>query len=234
MFLKFLNPHYFSKISKTIRPFLVLICSLSFIAGLYLALIKSPEDYQQGEMVRIMYIHVPSAWLSLMIFVIMGLASTACLVWRASFGMYISLAAAPIGASFATITLISGMIWGKPIWGTWWVWDARLTSMLILFLFYVSYLVVAGGSYNIQKMEKPACVIAIIGTINVPIVKFSVDLWYSLHQPASIIKSGGPAIDPSMLVPLLIMFLANFSLFLILLSLRIEILLNRIYGLRRN
>ncbi len=234
MLFQFLNPYYFVKINKILRPYIISICIVCLIIGLYLALIKSPEDYQQGEMVRIMYIHVPAAWLSLMIFVIMGFASTACLVWRANLGLYISLAAAPIGTCFAAITLITGMIWGKPIWGTWWVWDSRLTSMLLLFLFYISYIVVSTGSHNVQKIEKPVCVIAIIGTINVPIVKFSVDLWYSLHQPASIMKVGGPSIDSSMLFPLFIMFVANFALFLILLSLRIEILLNRIYGLRGN
>jgi heme exporter protein C len=225
IFFKILNPHYFKKISSYLKPYLFIVTVTAFSYGLYLSLIASPADYQQGEMVRIMYIHVPSAWLSLMIFTLMGLASLSCLIFRASFGLYISLAAAPIGACFALITLLTGMIWGKPVWGAWWVWDARLTSMLILFLFYICYIVVARGSSDIRRIEKPTCAIAILGTINVPIVKFSVDLWYSLHQPASLIRMGGSAIDPSMLKPLLIMFIANFCLFVLLLIFRIESLL---------
>lgn len=227
MFFKLLNPHFFVNLLKKIRPFLLLACILSFAIGLYLALYASPEDYQQGDMVRMMYIHVPSAWLSLMIFMIMGLSSASCLIWKAKFAFYISLASAEIGSYFALITLLTGMIWGKPIWGAWWVWDARLTSMLILFIFYILYIGVSKGSDNIHKIEKPCCVIAILGMINVPIVKFSVDLWYSLHQPASIFKISGPAVDGSMLKPLLIMFIANLFLFVILLSLKIEILLNK-------
>ena len=234
MLFKILNPHIFTKISKKIRPFLISGFLLFFLAGLYFSLIISPEDYQQGEMVRIMYIHVPSAWLSLMIFMLMGISSTACLIWKARFGLYISLGAAPIGACFSFVTLVTGMIWGKPIWGTWWVWDARLTSMLILFIFYLVYIGVSSGSDNIYRIEKPCCVIAILGSINVPIVKFSVDLWFSLHQGASVLKSGGPSLDLSMLTPLIIMFIANFLFFVLLLSLRIETLLNRNYVVRSN
>ena len=222
-----LNPHFFQKYSKALRPYLAVISFILLSLGLYISLLASPEDYQQGEMVRIMYIHVPSAWLSLMIFMIMGLCAISTLVWNAHFAFYISLASAPIGATFALITLLTGMIWGKPIWGTWWVWDARLTSMLILFIFYLCFMIVSTGSQNIRKIEKPACVIAILGMINVPIVKFSVNLWFSLHQPASILRSGGPSIDPSMLLPLAIMFFGNLTLYLTLLSYKIETLLNK-------
>jgi heme exporter protein C len=224
MFFKFLNPHFFRKFAASARPYILFITIILLSLGIYLALFKSPEDYQQGEMVRLMYIHVPSAWLSLMIFMIMGLCSLSNLIWRASFAFYIALASAPIGASFAFITLATGMIWGKPIWGTYWVWDARLTSMLILFIFYICYIVIASASKNINKVEKPASAIAILGMINVPIVKFSVDLWYSLHQPASIFKTTGPSVDPSMLLPLFIMFFANLGLYCYILSLRIEII----------
>ncbi|MDX1924489.1 MAG: heme ABC transporter permease CcmC [Rickettsiaceae bacterium] len=222
---KILNPFYFLKYARILRPVVGLICVSSLLIGLYFSF-TSPEDYQQGEMVRIMYIHVPMAWLSLMIFVIMGLSSISCLVWRARFAFFIALASAPIGASFALGTLVTGMIWGKPIWGAWWAWDARLTSMLILFIFYVSFILIARGSKSIQKIEKPSCVIAILGMINVPIVKFSVDLWHSLHQPASILRAGGSSIHHSMLMPLLFMFIANLTLYLYLLSLRVETLVN--------
>ncbi len=234
MFFRLLNPYFFLSLLKKARPFLLFASVIFLIAGIYSSLFASPEDYQQGEMVRMMYIHVPSAWLSLMIFMVMGLSSASCLIWKARFGFYISLASAEIGSYFALITLLTGMIWGKPIWGAWWVWDARLTSMLILFIFYILYIGISKGSDNIHKIEKPCCVIALLGMINVPIVKFSVDLWYSLHQPASIFKVSGPSVDFSMLKPLIIMFIANLLLFVILLSLKIEILLNKNNVLRRN
>lgn len=233
MFFKLLNPYYFKKISISVIPYLTIASFILLCSGLYFALFHSPEDYQQGHMVRIMYIHVPSAWLSLMIFTIMGLCSLANLIWKAKFAFYISLASAPIGMSFAIITLITGMLWGKPIWGTYWVWDARLTSMLILFIFYVSYMIIATGSKNMNRVEKPAGVIAILGMINVPIVKFSVNLWYSLHQPASLIRPEGPAIDAQMLIPLLLMFFANLGIYLLFIIMRIEILVGK-NGLRSN
>lgn len=227
MLFKILNPSVFLKITKKVRKYIGFFGLIFFVYGLYLSLLASPEDYQQKDMVRIMYIHVPSAWLSLMIFMIMGLASVSNLVWKTPLSFFITAASAPIGASFALITLVTGMIWGKPIWGTWWVWDARLTSMLILFIFYISYLFIISATNNIQKVEKPSSVIAIVGMINVPIVKFSVNLWYSLHQGASVIKAGGPSIDISMLLPLLVMFLANFCLYLVLLFYKMEILLRK-------
>jgi heme exporter protein C len=222
-----LNPFFFQKYSKILRPYLAITSCVFVSIGIYFSLFASPEDYQQGEMVRIMYVHVPSAWLSLMIFMIMGFCAISTLVWNAHFAFYISLASAPIGATFALITLLTGMIWGKPIWGTWWVWDARLTSMLILFIFYVCFIIVSTGSKTIRKIEKPASVIAILGMINVPIVKFSVNLWFSLHQPASVLRSDGPSIDSSMLIPLFLMFFGNFTLYLTLLSYKIETLLNK-------
>lgn len=227
-FFKILNPYFFIKFSKKIRPYLISICIFSFILGLYLSIFSSPQDYQQGEAVRIMYVHVPAAWLALMIFTLIGILSISCLIWSASFAFHIAFAAAPIGALYSLICLLTGMIWGKPIWGTWWVWDARLTSMFILFLFYVVFISISNGSSNFKKIEKPACVIGILGMINVPIVKFSVDLWYSLHQGPSILRAGGPAIDISMLSPLLIMFFANIIFFLIILGLRVEIIYNNL------
>ncbi|NDB83906.1 MAG: heme ABC transporter permease [Alphaproteobacteria bacterium] len=224
MFWKLLNPYFFSKYASMAKNYIGVFLILFLSAGIYLAF-SSPEDYQQSIMVRIMYIHVPMAWLSLIIFTIMGLCALSCLIWRADFAFYISLASAPIGATFAITTLLTGMIWGKPIWGTWWVWDARLTSMLILFIFYMMFIFISSASADIHKIQKPSCVIAILGMINVPIVKFSVDLWSSLHQPASIFRSGGPEIHVSMLLPLFTMFIANLLLYVFLLVLRVEFLL---------
>ncbi|MDX1916424.1 MAG: heme ABC transporter permease CcmC [Rickettsiaceae bacterium] len=224
MLWKLLNPYFFTKYSTYLQKYILSSLIFCFAAGLYFAF-TSPEDYQQSIMVRVMYIHVPSAWLSLMIFVIIGMCAISCLIWKTNFTFYIALASAPIGATFALITLLTGMIWGKPIWGTWWVWDARLTSMLILFIFYIIFILISSSNRNIHKIQKPSCVIAILGMINVPIVKFSVDLWSSLHQSASILNFNGPQIHGSMLAPLFIMFVANCLLYIFLLLQKVESLL---------
>lgn len=225
--LKFLNPYNFVQISsKLIKP-LAILCALSFIYGAYLSLFASPPDYQQGEMVRFMYIHVPAAWMSLGVYMFIAGCSLSSIVWKTRLSFLLAVSAAPIGALFALITLVSGSIWGKTMWGAWWVWDARLTSMLVLFLLYLSYIIVVNAADNLYRAEKPASVIALIGAINVPIVKFSVDMWNSLHQPASILRSGGPSIHSSMLLPLMVMFLACILLFLTVLIIKTEKLLKR-------
>ncbi len=226
--LKFLTPVFFAKIEKLLLPILAILFPTTLCVGLYYALFFSPPDYQQGEMVRVMYVHVPSAWMSLGIYSFMAACSFSSLVWKTRLSYLLSVAAAPIGAAFALITLVTGSIWGKPIWGTWWVWDARLTSMLVLFLLYISYISVTNSGTNILRAEKPAGVIAIIGFINIPIVKFSVDIWYSLHQPASVFKMSGPSIHSSMLTPLMIMFASFICFFLLLLLMRTRILLDTI------
>jgi heme exporter protein C len=226
--LKLLTPRFFTKIENALIPILALLFPTTLCFGLYYALFSSPPDYQQGEMVRVMYVHVPSAWMSLGIYSFMAFCSFSSLVWKTKLSYIMSVAAAPIGATFALITLITGSIWGKPIWGTWWVWDARLTSMLVLFLIYISYISVVNSGTSIMRAEKPACVIAIIGFINIPIVKFSVDIWYSLHQTASVFKLSGPSIHSSMLMPLMIMFTSFICFFLLLLLMRTRILLDNI------
>ena len=193
--------------------------------GLYYAFYASPADYQQGEYVRIMYVHVPSAWLALAIYALMGITSFIYLVWHNPIFDLIAKSAAPIGALFCFITLFTGSFWGKPIWGTWWVWDARLTSMLILFFFYLGFLSLSDLSKDHDNNKSPAA-LAILGCINIPIVKFSVNLWNSLHQPASVFKLGGPSIHSSMLTPLMLMFV-GFSLYFlanIMISLNIKLL----------
>lgn len=225
---KLLNPTNFSKYSLIALPYLYLTFTIFLSLGLYYAIFNSPIDYQQGEMVRVMYVHVPSAWMSLGIYSFIAACSLSALVWKTRLSYILALAAAPVGATFALITLVTGSLWGKPIWGTWWVWDARLTSMLVLFLLYLSYIAIANSGNSILRAEKPASVMALIGFVNVPIVKFSVDIWYSLHQPASIIRTGGPSIHSSMLLPLLLMFCSFVLFFIIVLFLRTNTIMMRL------
>ncbi|MCC8371730.1 MAG: heme ABC transporter permease [Rickettsia endosymbiont of Pseudomimeciton antennatum] len=218
--LKLLNPYFFSKLVRTMLPLLLVSMLVIMGLGLYQALIISPPDYQQGDMVRIMYVHVPSSWMALGIYTFIAICSLSNLVWKTKMSFLMAVAAAPIGAVFCMISMVTGALWGKPIWGTWWVWDARLTSMFVLFLLYLSYIVVVNSGDRISRTEKPASVIALIGFINVPIVKFSVNIWYSLHQPASVLRLGSPTIDNSMLLPLVLMFISSILYFLLVLGLR--------------
>jgi heme exporter protein C len=165
--------------------------------------------------------------MALAVYMLIGVASLLSIVWKIRMGYITSIAAAPIGASFAAITLITGAIWGKPMWGTWWVWDARLTSMLVLFLLYLAYIAVVNAGDDLGRSEKPASIVALIGVINVPIVKFSVDIWHSLHQSASITKMSAPSIDPSMLKPLFIMFAAYIMYFIAMMIFRVNTIIFR-------
>ncbi|MDG1436212.1 MAG: heme ABC transporter permease [Rickettsiaceae bacterium] len=226
--LKLLSPNCFIKAEKILIPILWASLPVMLFIGLYYSLFSSPIDYQQGDMVRIMYVHVPAAWMSLGVYVFMAVCSFSAIVWRTRISYILAVAAAPIGATFALITLVTGSIWGKPIWGTWWVWDARLTSMLVLFLLYISYISITNSGSSILRAEKPASVMALIGLINIPIVKFSVDIWYSLHQPASVLKIGGPSIHSAMLLPLMIMFASFIIFFILTLIMRTKILMIKI------
>jgi len=231
MFLsKLAKSSNFNAIYRLFLPISIIVAAIFFIVGLKIALIDSPIDYQQGAAVRIMYVHVPSAWMALLIYSFMAISNLSGFIWKNPFLYLIARAIAPIGAIFTLITLITGSIWGKPIWGTWWVWDARLTSMLILFFLYLGYIILLDAFDEKSKGEKIAAIISIIGFINVPIIKFSVEYWNSLHQPASIIRSGGVAIDPSMLSPLLLMFGAyvSYFIFFALIAIKTEINLNKI------
>lgn len=212
---KYFSPNFFKKIINIIFPFTIISSVVFFGLGLYFALFASPPDYQQGESVRIMYVHVPSAWMSLGVYLMIGISSIAFIIWKNPLSVLIARCSAPIGVIFTLICLITGSLWGKPIWGTWWVWDARLTSMLILLFFYIAYI----SLYNAfdddrQKAGQMSSLLAILGLINVPIVKFSVDWWNTLHQPASIIRSGGVSIDQSMLLPLMLVFAGYVSFYL--------------------
>lgn len=231
---RFANPNRFLKLANAILPWSVGITIVSLAAGLYLALFASPEDYQQGATVRIMYVHVPAAWMGMFAYTAMAVASAAALIWKHPLADLAAKASAPVGAAFTFITLVTGSLWGKPMWGTWWVWDARLTSMLILLFLYFGYMALQNAFDDPQRGHKAAAVLALVGFVNVPIIKFSVDWWNTLHQPASVVKMGGPAIDAQMLWPLLVMALGfkAYYVTVVLLSMKTEITEAKIRNLR--
>jgi heme exporter protein C len=224
MFHKYANPTRFFRLAAAVEPWLKWGTVMLIAAGLYLGLIASPPDYQQGESVRIMYIHVPSAWMALFCYTTMAAAAAAGLIWKHPLADMAAKATAPIGAGFTLLALVTGSLWGKPMWGTWWVWDARLTSVLVLFFLYLGYIALNNAFDDPGRGVKASSVLALVGIINVPIIKFSVDWWNTLHQPASVIKMGGPAIHPSMLAPLLLMVLGftTYYLWLLLVRMRSE------------
>jgi len=233
----FANPKRFEKISRPVLWIAGICSALLFAWGLYLALIASPPDYQQSETVRIMYIHVPAAWMALLAYSSMGMAAVSMIVWKHLLaGLYIR-AVAPVGAGFTAICLITGSIWGEPTWGTWWVWDARLTSVLVLLFLYIGVIALADAYDDRDKGLMAASWLSLVGLINLPIIKFSVDWWNTLHQPASLTsfaKMAEPALDKAMLTPLLVMAGAYFCLFIALAILRIdnEIAMRRVESLR--
>jgi len=216
------NPARFMRYSGAILPWTAGAAVVLFIIGLYLALFASPADYQQGETVRIMYVHVPSAWMALFVYTTMAIASATALIWKHPLADLVAKAAAPIGAGFTFVCLVTGSLWGQPMWGTWWVWDARLTSMLILLFLYLGYIALVEAFDDPGKGARAAAILALVGFVNIPIIKFSVDWWNTLHQPASVSRLDGPAIDPSMLWPLLVMASAFMLYFVSLLFLRVR------------
>jgi len=219
------NPTRFMTLSNRLISPLAAAAFLLLGIGLYFALLASPQDYQQGEAVRIMYVHVPAAWLSLGIYTFMTMMSAIFLIWRHHLADIASRAAAPLGAGFTLLTLVTGSLWGKPMWGAWWVWDARLTSVLVLFFIYMGYIALAKLPRPPSQTARACAIFALVGFVNIPIIKFSVEWWNTLHQPASLIRSGGPAIAMPMLIPLLVMA-TSFAIFFIWLELiRIRTLL---------
>ncbi len=203
-----INSKKFNNVADIIFKPIIFLSLLFLILGIIFTFFLSPDDYQQGSTVRIMYVHVPSAWLALMTYLIITIYSIISLAFRMPFGFIVNRAVAPIGAVFTLICIISGSLWGKPMWGTWWVWDARLTSVAILFIIYIIIIFINLSFDNIRVREKIASVFIIIGSINIPIIKFSEDWLNTLHQPASISKLSKPNIDPSMITPLIIMTIA--------------------------
>ena len=208
------NPTRFLAFSGRVLPWLSGLAAALFAVGLYMAFFTAPADYQQGDSVRIMYVHVPAAIWAMACYVFMGLSALGTLVWRHPLADVSARAAAPIGAAFTLIGLLTGSIWGRPIWGAWWVWDARLTSFLILLLMYLGLIALWRAFEEPARAGRAAAVLILVGLINIPIIKFSVDWWNTLHQPASILRLGGPTIHPTMLWPLLVMIAAFGALFL--------------------
>jgi heme exporter protein C len=232
---RFANPARFMRLSGVLLPWLAVPTALLLAGGLYLSLFVAPPDYQQGESVRIMFIHVPAAWMATFIYANLALASAVALIWRHPLADIAAAEMAPIGAAFTLICLATGSLWGKPMWGTWWVWDARLTSVLVLFFLYLGYLALIHAFDDPTRGARAGAILALVGVVNLPIIKFSVDWWNTLHQPASVMKLGGPSIDPSMLVPLLIMAV-GFTLFfptLLLLRIRAAVTERKIQAFRR-
>lgn len=228
------NPARFLRLMAAIRPWAAAVAVLCLGLGFGWGLLYSPPDYQQGETVRIMYLHVPAAWMSLFIYAGMALASAAALIWRHPVAELAAKASAPVGAAFTLICLITGSLWGKPMWGAWWVWDARLTSVLVLFFLYLGYMALLGAFDDPVRGGRAASILAIVGVVNVPVIKWSVDWWNTLHQPASVARMDGPAIHPSMLLPLLLMA-AGFGFYfaaVLLLRVRAELAARRIRALR--
>jgi heme exporter protein C len=225
---KFASPAQFQRIRRIVLPVSMALALLCGVVGLYLGLVVAPDDYQQGATVKIMYIHVPAAWMASMVYGFMALMSASFLIWRHTLADVLAREAAPIGAVFTLICLATGMLWGKPTWGAYWVWDARLTSMLVLLLLYVGYIGVAGSGEHSQRVKVAAAWVALIGALNLPIIKYSVDWWNSLHQPASILREGGPSIHASMLTPLLLMIAAFMALFVALLMVRADTALKEV------
>jgi heme exporter protein C len=224
------NPSFFMRLTDRVLPWLAGATAILLATGLYQSLFVAPPDYQQGETVRIMFIHVPAAWLAMFCYMVIAVASIGSLVWRHPLADVAAKTAAPIGAAFTLLALITGSLWGKPMWGTYWVWDARLTSVLVLFFLYLGLMAVWQSVEEPSRAGRAAAILAIVGVVNIPIIKFSVDWWNTLHQPASVMRAGGPTIDKSMLYPLLIMAVAYSLLFvwLHMKAMRAEILRRRV------
>lgn len=227
------NPQTFMTVTRPLQPALWGLAVVLLAAGVWMSF-TVPADYQQGDTVRIMFIHAPAATLALGAYAALGVASLFALIWRHPLADAAARAAALPGAAFTVLALITGSLWGRPMWGTWWVWDARLTSVLVLLLFYVGYMALRASIDDEQKAGRAAAVLALVGLINLPIVKFSVDWWNTLHQPASLLRAGGTSLDPAYLTPLLTMMAAYGLLFaaIWITAVRTEVTRRRVMALR--
>ncbi len=228
--LRYANPANFLRFASAVIPWMAGLSAILIGIALYQTFFVAPADYQQGQTVRIMYIHVPAAWLAMFCYATMALSALGTLVWRHPLAGAAQKAAAPLGAGFTFVCLVTGSLWGKPMWGTWWVWDARLTSVLVLFLIYLGLIALWRTIEEPAKAGRAAAILTLVGVVNLPIIKFSVDWWNTLHQPASVLRMGGPTIHPSMLWPLLIMAVGMTLLFITLhlMGTRNEILRRRL------
>ncbi len=227
--IDFASPARFLAFAARVLPWLAGAAAIVIGYGLF-RVSGAPDDYQQGATAKIMFIHVPSAWLSMMGWGLMSVAALGTLVWRHPLADVTAKAAAPIGAGFTLICLVTGSLWGRPMWGTYWVWDARLTSVLVLFLMYLGVIALWRTIEDPSRAARAVAILTLVGALNLPIIHFSVEWWNTLHQPASVFRVGGPAIHPSLLVPLLVMAAGFTLLFFALLTaaMRNEILRRRI------
>lgn len=224
---KFSSPKNFYRMSGKLIPWLGWSCLLFLLAGLYYGLIVAPADYQQGESYRIIYVHVPAAWMSMFIYMVMATSGAIGLIWRIKLSDMVASASAPIGAAFTFLALVTGSLWGKPMWGAWWVWDARLTSELILLFLYLGFIALQASIEDPRNAARAGAVLALVGVVNIPIIHYSVEWWSTLHQGATVTKLDKPSIDISMLIPLLLMAVA-FKLYyatVVLMKARAEVLL---------
>lgn len=230
MWSRFSNPAKFETMARVIGPISLGLFLMTAVIGLGLGLFYSPEDYQQGDAVRMMYVHVPAAWMAMGAYSFIAVMSLVAFVWRHTLADIAARSAALPGAVFTALALFTGAVWGKPTWGAWWVWDARLTSMLILLFTYFGYMAIWQSVPEQVRAARFARILALVGFINIPIIKFSVEWWNSLHQPASILRADGPTIHPAMLIPLLLMIFAYTALFtwLVVLEMRTSLMRQRI------
>src|SRR2546425_5686373 len=223
------NPTKFLSLTARVLPWLAGATAMLLLIGLYQSAM-APDDYQQGATVKIMFIHVPNAWLSMFVWGVMSLAALGTLVWRHPLADVAAKAAAPIGAAFTFLALVTGSLWGRPMWGTYWEWDARLTSVLVLFLMYLGLIALWRAVEDPSRAARAAAILTLVGAINIPIIKFSVEWWNTLHQGASVLRLDGSTIHPAILVPLIVMLVAFTLLFLTLhlAAMRNEILRRRV------
>lgn len=211
-FHKLASPPYFYRFSGRLIPWVASCFLLFVLAGLYAGLVLAPPDYQQGESYRIIYIHVPSAWMSMFVYMVIAVCGAIGLIWRMKLAEMVAICSAPIGASFTFIALVTGSLWGKPMWGAWWVWDARLTSELILLFLYLGVIALYGAIEDKRSASRAVAILALVGVVNIPIIHYSVEWWNTLHQGPTVTKFDTPSIHPSMLIPLLLMAV-SFKLF---------------------
>ena len=206
------NPTRFLSLAARVLPWLAAATLIMFVIGIVMAF-NAPDDYQQGAAAKIMFLHVPAAWLAMACWAMMSIAALGTLVWRHPLADVAAKAAAPIGAALTLVCLVTGSLWGRPMWGTWWEWDGRLTSVLVMFLLYVAYIALRASMDDEQKAARAAAILALVGSVNLPIIHFSVEWWNSIHQGSSLFRKGGPAMPPVFWVPLLLMALAYMSAF---------------------
>ena len=230
---RFANPGRFLRIAAVVQPYLTVPALAVTAAGLFWGLFIAPADWQQGDAFRIIYVHVPAAWLASAGYFALALCSIASIVWRHPLADLAAAEIGPVGAAFAALCLISGSLWGKPMWGAWWVWDARLTSVLVLFFLYLGHITLIRAFDDPQRGYRAAAILALVGAVDLPIIKFSVDWWNTLHQPATITLTGAPTMALDMLWPLLVCAIGYSFVFaaIVVAQLRAAVMERRIRGL---